>query len=66
MLRAEGADAIATDFLRITVNATGMVDQGRGVSSSCAGVATGTCYYDVFFINVSDAASSLSAAIVVQ
>jgi hypothetical protein len=42
-----------------------MISAGNYAASSCAGVATGTCYYNVFFVNIQDAASSLSSAIVV-
>lgn len=46
------------------VTAYGLIDQGEYAASWCAGVATGTCYYAVFFINVTDASYQLSASIV--
>jgi hypothetical protein len=46
------------------VTAYGMVDQGEYAANFCAGVATGTCYYAVFFVNVTDAAYQLSSGIV--
>ena len=47
------------------LSAYGMVDQGQIASSSCRGVAMGTCYYAVFFVNVENAATSLQALVVV-
>lgn len=41
----------------------GLIDQGHYASTYCVGVATGTCYYDVFFANERDAESALNASI---